>query len=153
MISAVLCRLWQARKEKEQRAQLLMEEGKQKLEAKEFAIAEKTFASGKLGRISKSQVVMLLLTHGQVVIMTLKSEIVRLVVDSSGAVLGARPHGAAEAAARGQEQESRRGTCSRRRDIPQARGLDKGFGQVQGGGEEGPQERRSVQHCGSTVPL
>ena len=54
MISAVLCRLWQARKEKEQRAQLLMEEGKQKLEAKEFAIAEKTFASGKRGRISKS---------------------------------------------------------------------------------------------------
>ena len=88
---------------------------------------------------------MLLLTLGQVVIMTLKSEIVRLVVDSSGAVLGARPHGAAEAAARGQEQESRRGTCRRRRDVPQARGLDKGCGKVQGGGEEGPQERRSVQ--------
>ena len=29
-----------------------MEEGKHKLEAKEFATAEKTFASGKLGRIS-----------------------------------------------------------------------------------------------------
>jgi len=31
-----------------------MEEGKHKLEAKEFATAEKTFASGKLGRISIS---------------------------------------------------------------------------------------------------
>ena len=46
IISAVLCWFCQARKETEQRAQLLMEEGKHKLEAKEFATAEKTFASG-----------------------------------------------------------------------------------------------------------